>query len=304
MHATFLGWIAAFGMVFIGAGWQLATRFGATGGFHPLDLAVLRYVVPALLLAPVWWRLLSAQASAQASVQPRRSWRHLALLVIGSGLPFGLLVMTGARYAPVSHMAALLPGLIPLMVIAGGSALARKLPARMQMLAAAVVFLGVSLVSGMWSTVGNTQVWLGDALFVCAAVLWSVYSLAFRSLGLTGWQGAALVSFWSALAVVPLWLWQADTKLWSVSMHALLLQVAWQGVLAGTLGIAAYGYAMRVLGPARPAVVGALVPVVSSIGGVWLLGEKMDTTAWCGVALVTAGIAAITMHNSARPSGQ
>lgn len=71
--------------------------------------------------------------------------------------------------------------------------------------------------------------------------------------------------------------------------------------MAGTLGIAAYGYAMRVLGPTRPALVGALVPVVSSIGGAWLLGETMDRSAWCGVALVTVGIAAITMGNAVRP---
>jgi drug/metabolite transporter (DMT)-like permease len=298
MHSTLLGWLAAFAMVFTGAGWQLATRFGATGGFMPLDLALLRYGVPALLLAPVWWRLFREHAH----VQPKRSWCRMGLLVMGSGLPFGLLVMTGARYAPVSHMAALLPGLIPLLVIAGTSALSRQLPARMQMLAAAVVFAGVSLVSGMWSTVGSSQSWLGDVLFVCAAVLWSVYSLVFRGLGFTGWQSAALVSFWSALAVIPWWLWQTGTQLWTVSTNALLLQIAWQGVLAGTLGIAAYGYAMRVLGPTRPAVVGALVPVVSSIGGVWLLDEKMDTAAWCGVVLVTFGIVAITLSNFERPA--
>ncbi len=300
MHSTLLGWAAAFTMVFIGSGWQLATRYGATGGFTPVDLALLRYCVPALLLAPVWWRLLHNTAYAR----PPRSQLRMALVIIGSGLPFGLLVMTGARYAPASHMAALLPGLIPLMVIAGVSILARQLPARVQLVAAVVVFGGVGLVSGMWSTAGSSQYWPGDALFLFAAVLWSLYSLAFRSLEFTGLESAALVSFWSALAVIPLWLWQVNTQLWAVGTHALLLQIAWQGVLAGTLGIAAYGYAMRVLGPARPAMVGALVPVVSSIGGVWVLGEAMDTAAWCGVALVTAGIAAITMTNSTQRADQ
>lgn len=294
MYPILLGWAAALAMVFIGAGWQLATRHGASGSFLPLDLALLRYTVPALLLAPVWWHLLASQASAQ----PKRSVRRMGLVVIGAGLPFGLLVMTGARYAPVSHMAALLPGLMPLMVIAGASYMARQMPARRQLLAGAVVFFGVSLVSGLWTTAGGAQYWLGDALFISAAALWSVYSLAFRSLGLTGWQGAALISFWSALAVVPLWLFSADTRLFSASASALALQVAWQGVIAGTIGIAAYGYAMRVLGPTRPAVVGALVPVVSSMGGIWLLGETMSTTAWCGVALVTAGIVAISMTSA------
>lgn len=296
MNPTLLGWAAALAMVFIGAGWQLSTRHGASGSFLPLDLALLRYVVPALLLAPVWWRILISQAS----VQPKRSALRMGLMVIGAGLPFGLLVMTGARYAPVSHMAALLPGLMPLMVIAGASYMARQMPARRQVLAGAVVFAGVSLVSGWWTTAGGAQYWLGDALFVAAALLWSIYSLAFRGLGITGLQSAALISFWSALAVVPLWLWSAGTQLLKVSASALAWQVAWQGVIAGTIGIATYGYAMRILGPARPAVVGALVPVVSSIGGVWLLGESMGTAAWCGVALVTAGIAAITMTRGNR----
>jgi drug/metabolite transporter (DMT)-like permease len=291
MNPTLLGWAAALSTVFIGAGWQLATRHGASGSFLPLDLALLRYAVPALLLAPVWWGLLISQAS----VLPKRSALRMGLVVNGAGLPFGLLVMTGARYAPVSHMAALLPGLMPLMVIAIASCMARQMPARRQLLAGAVVFAGVSLVSGMWTTAGSAQYWLGDALFVSATVLWSIYSLAFRGLGITGLQSAALISFWSALAVVPLWLWSADTQLLKVSASALAWQVAWQGVIAGTIGIATYGYAMRVLGPTRPAVVGALVPVVSSIGGVWLLGETMSTAAWCGVALVTVGIAAITM---------
>jgi drug/metabolite transporter (DMT)-like permease len=296
MNPTLLGWAAALAMVFIGSGWQLATRHGASGSFLPLDLALLRYAVPALLLAPVWWRLLISQAS----LQPKRSTLRMGLVAVGAGLPFGLLVMTGARYAPVSHMAALLPGLMPLMVIAGASCMARQMPARRQLLAGAVVFAGVSLVSGMWTTAGGAHYWLGDALFVSATVLWSIYSLAFRGLGITGLQSAAVISFWSALAVVPLWLWSADTQLLKVSASALAWQVAWQGVIAGIIGIATYGYAMRVLGPTRPAVVGALVPVVSSIGGVWLLGETMSTAAWCGVALVTVGIAAITMTRTER----
>ncbi|MEO5671000.1 MAG: hypothetical protein ABIR26_09955, partial [Ramlibacter sp.] len=50
------GWAAALLMVLIGAGWQLATRAGARAALAPVDLALLRYAIPALLLAPVWWR--------------------------------------------------------------------------------------------------------------------------------------------------------------------------------------------------------------------------------------------------------
>lgn len=102
------GIAAAFASVAIGAGWQVATRLGTTTSLQPIDLALLRYCIPAILLAPIWWRVRPIPASVDRRV--------LLAMLAGGGLPFGLLGMAGAQFAPVAHMGALLPGSMPLFV--------------------------------------------------------------------------------------------------------------------------------------------------------------------------------------------
>ncbi|MEL6551609.1 MAG: hypothetical protein AAFQ54_15315 [Pseudomonadota bacterium] len=47
LRAGPLAWLLA---VTVGVGWQLARRFGVTTTLAPIDLALLRYVIPALAL--------------------------------------------------------------------------------------------------------------------------------------------------------------------------------------------------------------------------------------------------------------
>ena len=99
------GVAAAFATVLIGAGWQVATRLGTTTSLQPVDLALMRYCVPAILLAPVWWRVRPVPSGIDRRV--------LIAMLVGGGLPFGLLGMAGSQFAPVAHMGALLPGSMP-----------------------------------------------------------------------------------------------------------------------------------------------------------------------------------------------
>lgn len=47
-----LGLLAALTATLIGSGWQLASRHGVTTSLGPLELAVLRYGIPAIVLLP------------------------------------------------------------------------------------------------------------------------------------------------------------------------------------------------------------------------------------------------------------
>ena len=86
--------------VIVGASWQLATRFGVTTSLTPIDLALLRYVIPTFVLLPILLR-------QGCGTKGKPIW-VLAFIVIGGGLPFGLLGMVGAQFAPASHMGCLL----------------------------------------------------------------------------------------------------------------------------------------------------------------------------------------------------
>ena len=290
-------WLAIAFAVLLGAAWQVATRHGASHGFAPMDLALLRYGIPALLLSPLWWR---------SGLMPKNfSKKVLLVLVCGAGLPYGLLAMTGARYAPVAHMGALITGLMPVMVILLSWLVLRQKPIRLHIFSAAIIAVGAGLVTEVWRLGGQSiqQVLTGDVLFIVAAALWAMYTLALRGAGLSAWTSTAIISAWSALGSVPLWCFMTwgtvetsylpKTMLLDASPQSIAVQVLVQGVLAGAVAMFAIAHAVQVLGPRMCAAMGAAVPVLSSLGGVWLLGEPVQPAAALGMLLVSGGILAL-----------
>lgn len=106
-----IGLLAALAAALIGSGWQIASRHGVTTTLGPLELAVLRYGIPALVLLPL---LLRTGLFPQGLPRGR-----LGLLVLGGGLPFGLLALAGAQWAPAAHMGVFMAGSVPLFTALG-----------------------------------------------------------------------------------------------------------------------------------------------------------------------------------------
>ncbi len=299
----------------IGGGWQVATRAATTGShlasIAPADLVVLRYGIPALLLAPVLWRV-GLVPALPAGVS---RWR-LAWLWLGAGLPFGLVAMAGSRHAPAAHMGVLMAGATPLFATALAFLVWRERPGRLRGLGLALMTLavtllgGTSLVDGFAGGVSGGSVsglaagqpdggagafasgtWRGDMLFLIAACLWAVYTLAFRRIGLGAWQAAAFVNAWSAIAVLAWVLLRGGTGLGAVPAADLAWQALWQGLLGGVLGLWTFSVAIERLGAAPAAAFGALAPVVSAIGGWFWLGDVLSPLDLVAVFLAVAGVA-------------
>jgi drug/metabolite transporter (DMT)-like permease len=267
----------------LGGGWQVATRQSTAGaGIAPLDLTVLRYVVPALVLLP-----------ALASLRGR--WRTLdprivLWLVLGSGLPFGLMAIGGSRFAPAAHMGVLVAGASPLLAAAFAWLLWRERPSRARGIGLALVALGVAVL-GLPAFASGGSTWIGDAMFLVAAALWAAFTLAFRRSGLTPWQAVALVNAASAVLLLPWLAWNGLGSLVSATPAQLLWAFAWQSVIAGLAGVALFMMAIERLGAAPAAAFGALAPVVSAIGGWWWLGERLGAAGWAAVAATATGVA-------------
>lgn len=279
-----LGFTAWVSVVLIGTGWQLATRQGAVTSMAPLDLALLRYTIPALLLTPILVR-------KGFFPRMRNAWTFWAILV-GGGLPFGLLGMTGAQLAPAAHMGALLPGTMPLFVTILACFMLNDRPTAGQWVGYAVIAAGVLAITGnvLVTNSINWEIFVGDMLFIGAGILWAVYTVAFRKSGLTPWHGAALVCFWSSIAVVPIWYFSDETRILAAPLTDLLTQMVAQGLLAGVLGLYVYGVAIRHLGASIAGTSGAAVPPLVAIGGIVLLDESVAWFIAIGVFAVSVGI--------------
>jgi len=278
---TLIGLLAALAAALLGSGWQILSRHGVTTTLGPLDLAILRYGVPALVLLPLLWRIGLRPAGLPTS--------RLVWMVLGGGLPFGLLVMAGAQWAPAAHIGVFMAGSVPLFTAAGSRMTAGTALARGQWLGLALVATGL-LVLGVSSTASAGASWRGDALLVLAGALWAAYTLAFRGSGLSPWQGAAVVSAWSSLLLMPLVVVLGAPRLLQAPWTDVALQAAGQGVAAGLLGLVAYLAAVTRLGAARAALSAALVPPLTSLGAAWLLHEPLGPNTLAASALVAMGV--------------
>ncbi|MBX3600006.1 MAG: EamA family transporter [Rubrivivax sp.] len=281
-HARGQGLAMGLAAALIGGGWQVATRQATTGAFEPTDLALIRYGVPALVLLPVL-----ARGGLLPPGVPRLL---LALLVLGAGLPFGLLAMTGSRHAPAAHMGVLMAAGSPLIAAALAWALWRQRPSPQRLAGLALMALGVALLAGSSLAGWSPAHARGDLLFLLAALLWAGYTLGFRRSGLGAWQAAALVNAWSLLLVLPALAWQGGSALARAPAADLGWQLLWQGLLAGLLGLWTYSRAIALLGAAQAAAFGALAPVVSALGGWWWLGDRLGGSDLLAIAAAVAGV--------------
>lgn len=286
-----LGVLAAAAAALIGAGWQITVRHGVTTSLGPIEIAWLRYGLPTLLLAPFWLR------TAWPPIAPRL----LLLMVLTGGLPFGLLVLAGAQYAPAAHLGIFMAGTMPLFT-AVLCWLALREPVRgWRWVGLAVIAAGVfTLGRAAWG--GGAGSWRGDVLFLLAAAIWAVFTIALRRSGLGPWQATVLVNGGSLLLLVVLLPWFAAPRLFTAPWPDVVLQAAYQGVLAGVLGQVAYIAAVARLGAARAALSSAVVPLLTATGAALILREPLDTATLAASVLVMVGIALAALPSRAVPA--
>ncbi len=264
--------------VLIWAGWMVATRFAVKQAIAPLDLALLRYGVPALVLMPWWW-----PRGPLARGVPR--WT--LVMMMGWGAPFVILVALGMRTASVAHVAAIVPCMMPLLAAGMSFAIFGDRFGRSEKIGFALIALGAALVIGPLA-VGGAGIALGNiGLLVLASLGWASFSVAFRRSGLTPPEAAGLVCLYSTIVVGALLLW-TGSSLAAMDWGVIAFHATAQGLLSGAVATIAFAVAIQRLGPPRASSFSALVPGLAALIAWLWLGEipgPVDS-----IALVSASL--------------
>ena len=276
------GYSAAAVMVLIFASYPVATRAGVTGSFAPQDLILLRFGVGALLFLPY--------LALQFRAIRRDAWLKGVLLTLCQGAGMAALVICGLQFAPANHAAALGPGVVPAWVALLGFLVFSKRPSTRTVVGAALCAIGVIALAAWSASAPDPSVLAGDAMFIAASALGSLYVLQLRNWGIGAIQGAAIVTVYSALIVVPWHLWSASGAFWQVAPFDLLWQVLWQGVLIGCIALVALNHAIARLGPERSSALVALVPALSAVLGLLFLGEVPSSAEIAAILAISAGV--------------
>ena len=262
------------------------TRLGVSGNatFGPGDIAMMRFFGPAVVLLPVLWRAWPRLV--------RTSPLLLLLMLGGGGVPFVLVAGTGLQSSATAEAGALLPGTIPLCVVALSTAMGEPLD-RQRLGGLGLIVAAVMVIAGPAIVAGDVKAWGGHALLLAAAMLSAGYTIALRRTSLGALEAAAFVSSSSIVVFGPIYWLTMQPRVFTSLSFDLLLQAAYQGTIPGLLAPVAFAIAVSRLGAPGAAAFGGLSPAAAALFGGLVLAEMPDVVTLLGV--VVAGVGAVVL---------
>jgi drug/metabolite transporter (DMT)-like permease len=275
---------AVFGLaaVSIWAGWSAMTRLAVTTSLDAWDIPALRFGVAGLLLFPIVIR--------RGLALDRLGWLGLSGLIVGTGAPYTLIVALGLRFAPAYDAGALNPGCMPLFVALIATTVLREKPSTAQRIGLLLTLSAALIIIAGHGTVWSTSRSFGDVLFLGASFLTACYTVIMRQSKLDPIHVAALVSTGSLVIYAPLYFGIHGLHLAQVPIADLTAQMIFQGVVVTIISLALYGRAVLILGASGGSAFGALVPALSAVLAIPLLGELPTRSGWIAISLISAGV--------------
>lgn len=262
-----------------------AARAGILGGLLAVDMIFARFIVAGLIMLPL---LLHYGLGNLAGL----GWRRALILTLLGGAPFALLQTSGYGFAPLAHGAVIAPATVTIVSTIGAAVFLRERLGRNHMIGAAVVLAGIGLIGwdGMMQPSGE-RAWLGDLLFFLSSVLWAGFTLLLRHWRVPALRATAVVSVLSCVLTIPAYLAAMGTAhLAALPLGFLAFQGLVQGGLQGAITMIAYSQAVMLLGVSRAVLFPAIVPAVSVVLGIPIVGEIPSALQVAGLGLVTLGL--------------
>jgi drug/metabolite transporter (DMT)-like permease len=270
----------------IWASQSAVTRFAVTTSFDAWDVALLRYGLAGILLFPVLAR--------RGLALDRLGWLGLATIIAGAGAPYVLIAAGALRLAPAAELSALNPGCIPLFVAAIAFACAHEFVSAAQKSGLALIVIGaVILILSNGAEFGEswtTSRSFGAVLALLAALMWAVFTVVMRRANLEALHAVALVSTGSLVIYLPIYLIVRGAALAQVPPIELAVQIIFQGLLVTIVSLVLYGRAIAFLGTSGGTAFGALVPALTALIAIPLLGEWPRATDWLAILIISVGV--------------
>jgi drug/metabolite transporter (DMT)-like permease len=257
------------------------------GEVPPLAAGSIRWIVPALILAPFVGRHL-----VRDWPEIRRTWATIVFLSLIGGAIFGTLQYVGLNYTTALNVS-VLNSVAPVFIVAAGWLLFSDRVGLVQAAGIAVSFAGVlAIISrGRIEALAALGFNVGDVVILFNMGLWAVYSASLRKRGKIHWMSFTFIlASISAVATLPFWV--AEHLSGAVLRPTLpnLAALGFVAVFPSLLAYAAWSRGVEVLGSGRAGVFLHLIPLFSALIAGAALGERIETYHLVGFALILAGV--------------
>jgi drug/metabolite transporter (DMT)-like permease len=279
-HPSRAGLIAAFFAICIWTGFILVSRYGGKGVLTGWDVTALRFGVGALIALFFLPRV---------TLPP---YKVILLFSAFGGIGYSVVVYAGFRMAPAAHASVLLPGALPFATAVIAWLWLRHKPSPPQQIALMLVFIGITLTAADTLYHGahlTGMQMIGDLLFLCGSSSWAVFTLLLRRYPMPPLTAAVTTTLGSAILYLPVWWLFLPSTLVQAPPAEIAMQAAYQGVLVVFVAMMLYTFAVRSLGGQTVTLLMAIVPGVSALAAVPVLGEPLSLLTLAGLGAVTMG---------------
>lgn len=279
------GYIYAAITLLIWSGFVIVSRMGSEGVLNPFDIAALRIGTAALFLSP-WWlpRLLKPALR-------RLAWYQSLAFALLAGIGYPLVAYTGFHYAPASHGAVLISGMLPFFTSLLAAVLLGDKPDRVRLAGLLLILAGVAtlLVASHLGTGKGQDALTGDLILLAASLIWSLFTVLLKLWKVRAFDVTLGVSAVSALVYLPVYLLFLPSHMAIASAGEIALQALFQGFVVVCVAMWTYAKGVELLGSVKVVIMMSGVPVVGTLLAVPFLGETLSAGTALGAAITFLG---------------
>ncbi|MEL6520974.1 MAG: DMT family transporter [Pseudomonadota bacterium] len=275
--------LASIALVLIYAIQFISARYSLESNITPFGLTILRFVVCGIFFVPFLY--------FTGSTQKLRDVGLLKAFVLSflAGFPYLMVINTGISLTSAGYVATVGPGSIVLFSFLLPFLFLQERPDLAALLSTLLICAGIGLF--VYNTLLVTELSsTGTALFVLQGLMFSLFGVLTRRWNIDPLTATAAVSLVSCIPAILLF-WVAETGYAKASASELGFQAVSQGLLAGIAAVAIFTFIVREIGPQRASLVMPSVPIITTIGGFFLLDETLTVIQLLGLGLLALGMA-------------
>lgn len=294
------GGLCALTVLCIWSSFILIARSSAEHTLTAFDIAFLRFLFSGVAVLPlIVWRVAKAVPGAPwlGTALGGLSAPNAAAIGAVAGIGYCTLAYSGFFFAPVAHAAVLLPGSLPLWTALIAAVLLHERISPLRAMGLSLIVAGDLLVGGasLLKAFDGGEVWKGDLLFLAAACTWGTYTVLCRKWCVGAIDATLAIALFCLISFVPLYALGAWSGWWpsrlaQAGWSELAFQAVYQGGFAMLVAGFAFTHVVTIFGPLRTVMITAMVPVISALAAVPLLGEPLSPLPLAGLVCVTLGL--------------
>lgn len=292
INPKLLGFLAMLGVVLIYSILIVTTRYAMLSGLTPYDLTAIRYITASIILLPFFLKLGLKDLGGLG-------WRKAAILSLLSGSSYMMVFFTGVSLVPSSHVSVFNSGIVPSVVFWGMVILGLQQFSARKMFSLLLIIPGLILVSSSSVTKGGSYL-LGDFLIFLTGISWGTFTLLCKHWQVRSMQAASIVAIFSTL-FLPFYFVFFYQGFDTVPMREIIMHAVFQGVFNSIVAISLFTYALKQLDTQHVALFYPLIPILTTLFAIPLLGEYPSIMQCVGIFIVVLSMYFVVTNKQKNP---